>query len=84
MQNILTIALILSIAGSLYYGYIFVLQKSMRASQGNSLPKLESPLVPDDPAAQQREQKMKAEETWERQRRMMEDQKQRNRDLLRR
>lgn len=77
MKFLSVFALIVFIAGVLFFGYIFIVQKSMRPT-GNQDDLL------DDPQVSAQRQSEKAEETWEKQRRLMEDQKQRMRDLQRR
>ncbi len=64
------------VAGLLYYGYIFVVQKTLHPSS--------TPADQQDYTKAVKKQSQKAEQTWDQQRRMMETQQDRLRDLQRR
>jgi hypothetical protein len=76
MKFLTAISLIAFVCGILFFGYIFVVQKTMSPTVIEKDP-FENPMT----TAQRQSQK--TEEAWEQQRRMREDQIQRMRDLQR-
>jgi len=64
------------VSAAMYFGYIFVVQKSMRLAPQQT--------IKDNPLEEVQRQKTRTEDTWERQKRMMEEQRQKMRDMQRR
>ena len=76
MRPFTLFAIAAAVIAGLYFGYIYVVQKSMHAVPQET--------TIEDPLEEVRKQKTRTEETWERQKRMMEEQRQKIKDLQRR